>query len=133
MWICEKCGREFKRTNQGHYCGRAPESVDEYSEQQIAESRAHITALRAIIQRCVPGVTAGISWSMPMYKKDGFSISFAACKKYISLYIDMNALETFRSQLNEFVIKKNAIYLSYDKALPVETIENLVKHSFDVK
>lgn len=32
MWTCPKCGREFKRTNQSHYCGKAPESVDEYIE-----------------------------------------------------------------------------------------------------
>lgn len=23
MWVCPKCGREFKRINQGHYCGKA--------------------------------------------------------------------------------------------------------------
>lgn len=32
MWICPKCGIEFKRINQGHYCGKAPESIDEYIE-----------------------------------------------------------------------------------------------------
>ena len=27
MWICPKCGKELKRTNQGHYCGKSPETV----------------------------------------------------------------------------------------------------------
>ena len=40
MWTCPKCGREFKRTNQSHYCGKAPESVDEYIELQITDSRS---------------------------------------------------------------------------------------------
>ena len=30
MWKCPKCGREFKNVDQGHYCGKAPETVDEY-------------------------------------------------------------------------------------------------------
>ena len=30
MWVCPKCGREFRRTNQGHYCGEPPETVLEY-------------------------------------------------------------------------------------------------------
>lgn len=41
MWICPKCGRKFKRTNQGHYCGKAPESIDEYIELQILQARIY--------------------------------------------------------------------------------------------
>ena len=56
MWTCPKCGREFKRTNQSHYCGKAPESVDEYIELQIPEARAYVVELRNLILRCVPAV-----------------------------------------------------------------------------
>ena len=49
MWICPKCGRIFKRTNQGHYCGKAPESVDEYIELQNLQARIYIIELRNII------------------------------------------------------------------------------------
>jgi len=133
MWTCPKCGREFKRTNQGHYCGKAPETVDEYMESQIPEAQAHIAGLRDIILRCVPDVTERIAWSMPVYKKGNRSISFAACKKHISLYIDEDVLEIVRPQLSEFVIKKNAVYLPYDKALPEEIIETIVTQSFAAK
>lgn len=133
MWTCPKCGREFKRTNQGHYCGKAPETVEEYMESQIPEVQAHISGLRDIILRCVPDVTERIAWSMPVYKKDNRSVSFAACKKHISLYIDEDVLEIVRPQLSDFVIKKNAIYLPYDKALPEEVIETIVKQSFAAK
>ena len=133
MWTCPKCGREFKRTNQGHYCGKAPESVDKYIELQIPEARKHIIELRNIIQSSVPEATEGIAWSMPVYKKDKLSVSFAACKKHISFYIDSDTLEIFKSQLSDFVIKKIAIYFPYDKELPVKTIENIVKHSFGTR
>lgn len=133
MWICPKCGREFKRTNQGHYCGKAPETVEEYIAAQIPEAQEHLIDLRNIMQRLVPEVTERIAWSMPVYKKDKYSISFAACKKHISFYVDMDILETYRAQLSEFIIKKNAIYLPYDKALPIKVLEEIVRQSFGVE
>ena len=130
MWICPKCGREFKRTNQGHYCGKAPETVEEYIAQQTPEAQAHVTALREIFLRCVPDITEKIAWSMPTYKKDGRSVCFAACQKHVSLYIEDSVLECFRPQLGEFKIQKKAIYLPYDKELPLDTLESMVKQSF---
>ena len=70
MWTCPKCGREFKRTNQGHYCGKAPESVDEYIELQIPEAKTYVVELRNLIRRCVPEVRERIAWSMPFFEKD---------------------------------------------------------------
>ena len=133
MWICPKCGREFKRTNQGHYCGKAPESVDEYIELQMLQARIYIIELRNIIQRCVPEVKERIAWSMPLFEKDKHSISLAACKKHISLYVDTKTIEMLKPQLSELEIKKNAIYIPYDKDLPIKTIENVIRQSFDTK
>ena len=45
MWICPKCGREFKRTNQDHYCGKAPETVPEYIDLQPSENHSHLKGL----------------------------------------------------------------------------------------
>lgn len=133
MWICPKCGRKFKRTNQGHYCGKAPESIDEYIELQILQARIYIIELRNIIQRCVPEVKERIAWSMPLFEKDKHSISLAACKKHISLYVDTKTIEMLKPQLSELEIKKNVIYIPYDKDLPIKTIENVIRQSFDTK
>lgn len=32
-WKCPKCGREFARENQDHYCVK-PRTIDEYIEAQ---------------------------------------------------------------------------------------------------
>ena len=133
MWICPKCGRKFKRTNQGHYCGKAPESVDEYIELQILQARIYIIELRNIIKRCVPEVKERIAWSMPLFEKDKHSISLADCKKHISLYVDTKTIEMLKPQLSELEIKKNALYIPYDKDLPIKTIENVIRQSFDTK
>ena len=133
MWVCPKCGRGFKRVDQGHYCGKAPETVEEYIRSQPAEAQPHLMELRRIICGSVPGVRERIAWSMPVYEKDGRSISFAACKNHISFYADMEVLKVFQPQLNGFAVKKSAVYLPHDKAIPTKVIENIVMQCFDEK
>lgn len=31
MWKCPKCGREFKKKEQSHYCGEKPKTIDSNS------------------------------------------------------------------------------------------------------
>lgn len=130
MWKCEKCGREFKRTNQGHYCGKAPETVEEYMETQPPEARAHIAGLREIIRRCAPEATERIAWSMPAYRRGKDSVSFAACQKHISLYVGADVLEKLGTLPDSYPVQKNAVYLPYDRELPSEIIENILLRSF---
>ena len=39
MWKCPKCGRTFKNTNQDHYCGEAPKTIEEYIERQPEQAQ----------------------------------------------------------------------------------------------
>lgn len=127
MWICPKCGRQFERKNQGHYCGEAPKTVLEYIDSQPAETHAHLTEIMMILQNSVPGVNERISWSMPYYEKEGKSVSFSACKKHVSFYAGAEAVEKFALELNGFATKKNAVYFPYDKVLPAKLIEEIAK------
>lgn len=127
MWICPQCQRAFKRTNQGHYCGKAPETVLEYINSQPLETHSHLINMMITLQNSVPCIQERILWSMPYYEKEGKSISFSACKKHISFYVGLEAIEAFASELSEFVIKKNAIYFPYDKALPTQLISEIAK------
>lgn len=127
MWICPKCKREFKRTNQGHYCGKAPETVLEYIALQPLETHSHLTEMQIILQNSVSGINESIRWSMPYYEKEGKAISFSVCKKHISFYAGVDAIREFESELSEFATKKNAIYFSYSRALPTNLITDIVK------
>ena len=131
MWKCPKCGREFIRTNQGHYCGKAPKTVLEYIDLQPIETHTHLTEMMTILKTSVPNVKECILWSMPYYEKEGKSISFSACKKHLSFYVGVEAIEKFEIDLKEFATKKNAIYFSYDKALPANLIESIAKWCLD--
>ena len=130
MWICPKCGREFKRTNQSHYCGKSPKTVLEYIDSQPIETHARLTEMMIIVQNSVPDVNEHILWSMPYYEKEGKSISFSACKNHISFYAGREAIEKFSLELNEFITKKNAIYFPYDRALPAKLIESIAAWCF---
>lgn len=127
MWICPKCGREFKRTNQGHYCGKAPETAAEYIELQPSETHSHLREMVNAIQNSVPDAKERILWSMPTFEKAGGSISLSACKKHISFYVGMEAIEKFKSKLNGFTTNKNAIYFPYNKDLPLALIADIAK------
>ena len=37
MWKCPKCGRSFMNENQQHFCGKAPETIDEYTGIVLCE------------------------------------------------------------------------------------------------
>ncbi len=127
MWICPKCGREFRRNNQNHYCGKAPETVSEYSNAQPEEIRPHLTEMMHILENSVPCVNERILWSMPYYEKEGKSISFSASKKHISFYAGVEAIDAFASELEGFVTRKNAIYLPYGKVLPAKLITEIAR------
>ena len=130
MWTCPKCGRDFQRTNQSHFCGKAPENVSEYIDLQPLEARSRLTEMMLVLRNSVPDVRERILWRMPYYEKDGKSVSFSACKEYVSLYAGAEAIREFASELDEFVTRKNAICFPYDKALPAGLIADIVKWCF---
>ena len=123
MWTCLKCRREFKRINQGHYCGKAPESVDEYISLQEEKARPHLRLLRDIILGSASGIEENILWSMPTYSLSGCSLSFAACKEHVSLYIGSEILRIYEKELEGFQIKIDALYLPYNREIPASTIK----------
>lgn len=54
MWTCPKCGRTFKKQNQSHYCGKAPETVDSYIAAQPEEAQQYLEAIRQAIHAALP-------------------------------------------------------------------------------
>ena len=54
MWECPKCERSFKRTNQDHYCGPAPQTIEEYIAQQPEHARPYLHQINETIQRTLP-------------------------------------------------------------------------------
>lgn len=115
MWKCPKCGREFKNTNQGHYCGGKPKTVEEYINSQDAEKRADLQEMQRILRSALPEATEKISWSMPTYWKDYNICHFAASKKHIGFYPGPAAVEAFAEELAGYKTDKGTIRIPYGK------------------
>ena len=115
MWKCPKCGREFKHTNQSHYCGGKPHNIDEYIEAQDEDKRADLRQMRPIIRAAIPDAQERISWSMPTFWKQHNICHFAASKNHIGFYPGPEAVEYFAGQLAEYKTSKGTIRIPYGK------------------
>ena len=101
MWTCPKCGRNFRNINQNHYCGKAPETIEEYIREQPEEVQPLLRQLQEAIHGAIPEAREKISWSMPTFWKGRNLIQFAASKKHIGLYAGAEAVEVFADRLTE--------------------------------
>ena len=127
MWQCPKCKRTFKHTNQDHYCGDAPRTIEEYIERQPEYARPYLRQINEAIRSAIQEAKEKISWSMPTYRKNHNLIHFAAFKKHIGLYPGAEAVEAFADKLKDFKTSKGTIQLPYDKPLPLDLIVQIAK------
>ena len=127
MWKCPKCGRSFKKENQNHYCGKAPETVEDYIAAQDEDIRGQLQSVRQALINSLPGTTEKISWSMPTYWKGQNIIHFAAQKKHIGLYPGPEAVEFFAGKLDQAGLKysKGSIRIPYSDELPLKLIAEI--------
>ena len=61
MWKCPKCGREFAKTEQSHYCGEKPTTIDEYILSQDEDKRADLRTIRQVLRAALPTAEERIS------------------------------------------------------------------------
>ncbi len=115
MWKCPKCGREFKKREQSHYCGEKPKTIDEYILSQDEDKREDLRHIRRILHDALPGAEERISWSMPTFWKKHNIINFAAAKKHIGLYPGPAAVERFSKELEGYETDKGTIRIPYGK------------------
>lgn len=125
MWECPRCGRKFKNTNQSHYCGAAPQNIEEYIVQQPLYTQPYLRQINEAIHGTLSEAVQKISWSMPTYWKNRNLIQFAAFKNHIGLYPGAAAVEAFSDQLKEYRTSKGTIQIPYDKPLPLELIREI--------
>ena len=131
MWICPDCGRSFKRTNQSHYCGKAPATIDEYISKQPQGIQPFLVELRNVIHQAIPEAQETISWSVPAWKrKNSNVIRFSVNKDHIGLYIEDDAIARFEERLQSFETGKGVIRLKRDQALPSSLIADMAKWSY---
>ncbi len=130
MWKCPKCGREFSRQHQDHYCVK-PQSIDEYIAAQDEAVQPRLQEIRSLIRLAIPDAEERISWSMPTYWKGRNLIHFAASKKHLGLYPGDDAVAHFADELKDFDVSKGTIRLPYETDLPSELIQRIARWCYD--
>lgn len=126
IWKCPKCGREFSRKNQDHYCIK-PQTIDEYIAAQEETIRPRLERLCSVIHEAIPDADEKISWAMPTFRKGKNLISFAAFRKHIGLYPGDEAAAAFADRLTGFEVSKGTIRLPHDQDLPEELIAEIAR------
>ena len=131
MWKCPECGREFKNTNQEHFCGEPPKTIDEYIASQPEAIQPMLNKVRETIRSVLPDAEERISWSMPTYWNKHNIIHFAGFKKHVGIYPGEEAVEFFKEKLTEYKTSKGAIQLPYNKPMPFELIAEIAKWCYE--
>lgn len=129
-WKCPKCGREFARQDQDHYCIR-PDTIDSYIAMQEESVQGKLREIREIIHTAIPDAEECISWSMPTYRKGRNIIHFAASKKHIGLYPGGEATTVFAEKLEGLDVSKGTIRLPYTRELPADLITEIAQWCYE--
>lgn len=110
MWKCPKCGRTFRNENQQHFCGKAPETIDDCILAQDESIQDQLRNMREVLRDELPNATEKISWWMGHN-----TIHFAAQKKHIGLYPGPEAVNQFSDKLDKAGCRysKGAIQIPY--------------------
>jgi len=127
MWKCPKCGREFKKTNQDHYCGEKPANIDEYIAAQPEDVQAVLSKVRETIRAAAPDAIEKISWSMPTFWQGGNLIHFAAFQRHIGIYPGDLTHSPFDERLLDYKRTKGAIQFPYDKPIDFDLIADITR------
>ena len=130
MWKCPKCGREFSRQGQDHYCMK-PQTIDEYIAMQDEAVQPRLQEVRGIIHSAIPEAEERISWSMPTFWKGRNLIHFAASKKHLGLYPGDEATRVFAEALKDFDVSKGTIRIPWNGALPETLIREIAQWCYE--
>ncbi len=129
-WKCPKCGREFRKKMQDHYCDK-PQTVEEYIAFQEDYIRPRLERLRSVIREAIPEAEERISWSMPTFRKGKNLIHFAAFKNHIGLYPGEEAIAAFAERLSDFEVAKGTIRIPHRRDLPEALIADIARWCYE--
>ena len=126
MWKCPKCGHQFAKANQDHYCTQAT-TIDEYIAAQPEGVRPTLAKIREAIRAAAPDATEKISWNMPTFWQGENLIHFAAFKNHIGLYPGSEAISVFADRLAGYKTSKGAIQLLLSKPVDYTLITDIAR------
>jgi uncharacterized protein YdhG (YjbR/CyaY superfamily) len=110
--------------------GNIPTTVDEYLQPLTTPVKETLGKLRKAIKAAAPpDVDEIISYQIPMYKRDGALVGFAAFPKHCSFFVvSKDILKIFADELKSFDTSGTTIHFSPEQPIPSSLISKIVKH-----
>lgn len=102
-------------------------TIDEYIAQYEGEVQKRMEKLRAIILSCSEDIKEKISWGMATFTLNGNLVHFSGEKRHIGFHPSPSAITTFENRLSDYKYSKGTIQLPYDKPIPYDLIEEIVR------
>jgi uncharacterized protein YdhG (YjbR/CyaY superfamily) len=101
--------------------------ITDYLQKLPAERRETLETIREIILKTLPQAEESIQYRMPTYAADGQLIAaLASQKNYLSLYLNVEALDSHRSQFDHLNCGKSCVRFKKLSDLPLETIKTIL-------
>jgi uncharacterized protein YdhG (YjbR/CyaY superfamily) len=103
--------------------------VDAYLEKLEPERRRALEALREIILESALEAEESMKYRMPTYGDDLVVCAMAAQKYYMSLYLDTELVEKYRSKLDHLNLGKSCVRFRKLEDLPLDVIQKILKET----
>jgi uncharacterized protein YdhG (YjbR/CyaY superfamily) len=111
--------------------GRDPQ-VEEYLEQLEPQRHAALAEVRALILEEAPEAVETMKYRMPTYEYgSGILCAFASQKRYMSLYMETEAVEDHKAELEGLDVGKSCIRFRKLEKLPLDTVRAMLKETVD--
>ncbi|NLE01974.1 MAG: hypothetical protein GX640_19080 [Fibrobacter sp.] len=103
------------------------ETIDGYIAQFPEDVQKLLNKIRAVIKKAAPDASEKISYQMPTFYLRGNLVHFAAFKKHIGFFPTPSGIEAFKNEISAYKWSKGAIQFPFDKPVPYDLIEKIVK------
>jgi uncharacterized protein YdhG (YjbR/CyaY superfamily) len=122
----------FGRTTSFDGASSMPQTtaeVDTYFSDLEPDRQAALERVRELIFETVPGLSETMRYRMPTYELDEVVVALASQKNYMSLYMDTELVEKYRSDLGHLNCGKSCVRFRKIDELPLETIQRIIEET----
>lgn len=107
---------------------KTPKGVDEHINSFPDEKKKLLVKLRGVIKKAAPDAIETIGYGIPTFKLNGKNlVHFAGYQNHIGLYPAPIGIEKFKKELKEYQSGKGTMQFTYDKPIPWDLVERVVK------
>jgi uncharacterized protein YdhG (YjbR/CyaY superfamily) len=108
--------------------GAPAKTIDDYLAPVPGENRAALERLRKIIHTAAPKAVEAIGYGMPIFRRHGMLVGFAAFKAHCSFFpMSVQVMLDDAAELSGYETAKGTIRFQPSKPLPVALVKRMVK------